>query len=292
MSRTRAVLAVALACSLLFVGSTAAWADDDDHLGPGTHYVNMGDSFSAGSGVLPVATGASPACAQSARNWGHDLAGKYDFQLTDVSCGGAETKDYSHSQYPGVAPQLDALNEDTELVTMTIGGNDNSVFLNTILACASAAVTTLGQGSPCKNMNGDRFTRQIENSTYPSLLAALRKVHTRAPNAKVAISGYVQILPKTRGCFPLMPVASGDIAYVNDIQDTLNDAVRRAAKETGATFIDQSENSAGHDACQAPGVRWVEPPVGTNYVPVHPNAAGERGMADQAAAVLHLGERD
>lgn len=298
MNRTRAVLAVALVGSMLLAGSGVAWASDDDHdsddghhsLGPGTRYVNMGDSFSAGSGVLPPAPGSAPACTQSARNWGHELAEDHDFRLTDVSCGGAETKDYTGSQFPGVAPQLDALSEATQLVTMTIGGNDSSVFISTVLACGTAAATTAGLGSPCKNIYGEKFTRQIETSTYPNLLAALRQVRAQAPNAKVAISGYLRILPSTRGCFPVMPVASGDVPYVNGIQDTLNDAVRRAAEATGVTFIDQSKNSAGHDACRPAGVRWVEPPVGMNYVPVHPNAAGERGMADRAAAVLHLGE--
>ena len=47
--------------------------------------------------------------------------------------------------------------------------------------------------------------------------------------------------------------------------------------------------SAGHDACQPVGTRWVGPVVGsTNFAPVHPNALGERAMADRAIAVLGL----
>jgi hypothetical protein len=39
----------------------------------------------------------------------------------------------------------------------------------------------------------------------------------------------------------------------------LNDAVRRAAEATGAAYVDMTAPSAGHDACQALGVRWIEP---------------------------------
>jgi hypothetical protein len=84
-----------------------------------------------------------------------------------------------------------------------------------------------------------------------------------------------------------MPVARGDVPYINDIQATLNDAVRRAAEATGVTYVDVTEASRGHDACQPIGTRWVEPGVaGTNPVVVHPNALGERAMADRAATEL------
>jgi hypothetical protein len=47
--------------------------------------------------------------------------------------------------------------------------------------------------------------------------------------------------------------------------------------------------SNGHDACQAIGVRWVEPVLqGTNPVIVHPNALGESQLAAQAMQVLRL----
>ena len=87
-----------------------------------------------------------------------------------------------------------------------------------------------------------------------------------------------------------MPIASGDVPYLRDLQTHLNSAVRRAAAETGATYVDMSAASEGHDACQPVGTRWIEPVLfGTNYVPVHPNALGESKMADQTLSVLNLG---
>lgn len=283
LRRTGVALAATLGLVAAPVGAAAATT-------PALDYVNMGDSYSAASGVLPLAAGSNPLCTQSAKNWAHDIAGSGGYDLSDVSCGGAKTKDFTSSQFPGVAPQLAALSPATDLVTMTIGGNDNNTFIEAILACGSAAVVTAGRGSPCEDTYGDTFAKTITDSTYPNLVNALDEVKAKAPNARIAISGYLRILPDSKGCYPFVPIASGDVPYLNGIQETLNGAVERAAAATGATYVDESAISAGHDACQPIGTRWVEPVFGsTNYVPVHPNALGEQAMANRTITVLGLG---
>jgi lysophospholipase L1-like esterase len=253
-------------------------------------YVALGDSYSAASGVLPPDLTAPPQCLRSTRNYPHVIAQRLGAQLTDVTCGAAETSHFFTSQYSGVPPQLNAVNKWKQLITMTIGGNDSGVFINAILSCGSAGLSTLGQGSPCKDRYGSSFADTIRNTTYPSLVRALRAVRAKAPKAKVAILGYPWILPATVGCFPKMPVARGDLPYLRGIQWTLNDAVRRAAAATGATYVNLNTVSEGHDACKPMGVRWVEPVLqGTNPVIVHPNALGEAKMAAQAIKVLRLG---
>jgi hypothetical protein len=251
-------------------------------------YVAMGDSYSSASGVLPPdPTGVS--CTRSLVNYPHDIAAATGAQLTDVTCGAAETKDYYESQQPGVAPQLDAVQKDTQLVTMTIGGNDSGVFINSIVECGIAGASTAGQGSPCKDKYGSSFQDTIRTTTYPSLVKALHDVRAKAPHAKVAILSYPWIMPKTVGCFDKMPVATGDVPYVRGIQATLNDAVKRAAAATGSIYVDMNTVSEGHDACQPIGTRWIEPVLqGTNPVIVHPNGLGESQMAAQAMATLHL----
>jgi lysophospholipase L1-like esterase len=253
-------------------------------------YVAMGDSYSAASGVLPPDPTAPAACLRSTRNYPHVIAARTKAQLTDVTCGAAETKHYATSQYPGVAPQLDALKKDTQLVTMTIGGNDSGVFINAILTCGAAGASTLGQGSPCKDQNGSSFSDTIRTTTYPALVKSLKAVHAKAPKARVAILSYPWILPPTVGCFDKMPIATGDVPYLRGIQATLNDAVRRAAKATATTYVDLNTVSNGHDACQPIGTRWIEPVLqGTNPVIVHPNALGESQMAARTMKVLGLG---
>jgi lysophospholipase L1-like esterase len=256
---------------------------------PPLRYVALGDSYSAASGVLPPDP-TSPLCARSTANYPHLVAAATHAALTDVTCGAAETQDFSSSQYPGVAPQLDAVHRRTQLVTMTIGGNDNGTFIDAIVECGVAGLSTLGQGDPCRQQYGGSFVHDIRHTTFPALVEALTAVQTKAPHARVAILGYPWILPRAQGCFDKMPVAKGDVPYLRHVEATLNDAVRRAAAATGATYVDLSGVSEGHDACRPMGVRWVEPVLqGTNPVVVHPNALGERRMAARTLKVLHLG---
>ncbi len=286
--------AVLTSATLVFAAPTSgAGTSSDEALQaslPKPRYVAMGDSYSAASGVLPPDPAADPRCARSLLNYPKLIAEATGAALTDVTCGAAETKDYWTSQYDGVAPQLEALTKRTQLVTMTIGGNDSGVFIDSIVQCGAAGASTLGQGSPCRDQYGSSFEDTIRDTTYPSLVKALTKVHRRAPRAEVAIIGYPWILPKEVGCFDKMPVAEGDVPYLRSLQRTLNDAVRRAAVATDSTYVNLNRVSDGHDACQPIGTRWVEPVLqGTNPVVVHPNALGEKRMAKRTLKVLGLG---
>ena len=274
-------------CSFAALASLVVAAPTSQAATP-LRYVALGDSYSAGSGVQPAdPTGVS--CTRSLVNYPHDIAAATGAQLKDVTCGAAQTKDFFTSQMTGVPPQLNALSGGTQLVTMTIGGNDSNVFINSIVECGAAGLSTAGQGDPCRDKYGSSFSDTIRRSTYPSLVKALRAVHNRAPNARVAILSYPWIMPTSGGCFDKMSVATGDVPYVHGIQATLNDAVRRAAAATGSIYVDMNGVSTGHDACKPIGVRWIEPVLqGTNPVIVHPNALGESKMAAQAMKVLGL----
>ncbi|WP_448320111.1 SGNH/GDSL hydrolase family protein [Streptomyces sp. CO7] len=286
--RLRRTLAAALAASAVAaLGLTAQPAQAAD---PVT-YVALGDSYSAGSGVSPTDL-SSPLCLRSKANYPKVIAGRIGAQLTDVTCGAAQTKDFTRSQYPTVAPQVNALSADTDLVTFTIGGNDNNTFIGALLACGSAGLVTAGYGNPCQTLYGSRFTDAIDDTTYPALKSALAAVKAKAPNARIAVLGYPWITPATfdSSCFAKLPIARGDIPYLRSLQGHLNDALSRAARESGAVYVDFAQVSEGHDACKASGTRWIEPVIGGNsLVPVHPNALGESRMADRTMAVLGLG---
>ncbi|GGT00204.1 MULTISPECIES: SGNH/GDSL hydrolase family protein [Streptomyces] len=276
--------AVAGALALSFTGAAAHAAEPLD-------YVALGDSYSAGSGVLPVDP-SNLLCLRSTANYPHVIASATGARLTDVTCGAAQTSHFTQAQYPGVAPQVDALGAGTDLVTLTIGGNDNGTFINAVTSCGTAGLLSGGKGSPCKDRYGSRFEDEIEANTYPALKAALNAVRAEAPGATVAALGYPWIMPAAAdpSCFVKLPVAQGDVPYLRGIQARLNAAVRRAAEETGAVFVDFARVSEGHDACAARGTRWIEPLLfGDSLVPVHPNALGERRMAEHAMDALGLG---
>ncbi|MEU0008710.1 SGNH/GDSL hydrolase family protein [Streptomyces sp. NPDC006314] len=255
------------------------------------HYAALGDSYSAASGVLPVDP-ANLLCLRSTANYPHVIASRTGARLTDVTCGAAQTKDFTEAQYPGVAPQADAVTPDTDVVTLTVGGNDNGTFINAMTSCGTAGLLSGGKGSPCKDRYGTSFDDAIDANTYPALKTALRSVRDKAPNARVAVLGYPWITPATAdpSCFAKLPVASGDVPYLHALQAHLNTVVRRAAAETGATYVDFAQASEGHDACKAVGTRWIEPLLfGRSVVPVHPNALGEQRMAERTMSVLGLG---
>ena len=284
----RRTLAAVVAAGAATLGLAAPTAHADEPL----RYVALGDSYSAASGVLPPDLSAPLLCLRSTRNYPHVITERTGADLTDVTCGGAKTKDFTESQYPGVAPQLDAVTADTDLVTLTIGGNDNNTFISAILACGTAGLGTLGHGSPCKDLYGSSFADTVVTSTYPAVRSALEAVRAKAPHARIAVLGYPWIMPAEADatCFAKMPIASGDVPYLRDLQATLNGVIERAAHETGAVFVDLSEASDGHDACASAGERWIEPVLfGTNTVPVHPNARGEAEMARHTLAALGLG---
>lgn len=280
------VFAAAAAVGLLASVSTPALAT----AAPAPlRYVNLGDSYSAGSGVSPTAPDKPGSCSQSSNNFAHVVARRNGFSLTDVSCGGAQTKDFFARQYPDAAPQLHALRPDTQLVTLMIGGNDGNVFAGTVEKCIAAGVAAGFRGTPCKDQYGTSIDKEIRTATYPKIVKALKAIRAKSPSAKVAIVSYPLIMPATAQTCTNLPVAAGDLPYAHGIQTTLNDAVKRAAEATGVTYVDATTPSIGHDSCKPVGVRWVEPIFGTvQPVPVHPNALGEREMAGIVSRTLGL----
>ncbi|MFG2356416.1 SGNH/GDSL hydrolase family protein [Streptomyces sp. NPDC048521] len=283
----RAVAVTSAVAGVLALGLTAAPA----HATTPLNYAALGDSYSAASGVLPIDP-TNLLCLRSTANYPHVIASRTGARLTDVTCGAAQTKDFTEAQYPGVPPQADAVTSDTDLVTLTIGGNDNGTFINAITACGTAGLLSGGKGSPCKDRYGTSFDEAIDTNTYPALEAALRSVRGKAPDARVAVLGYPWITPATAdpSCFARLPIASGDVPYLRALQAHLNTVVQRAAEETGATYVDFAQASEGHDACKPVGTRWIEPLLfGQSVVPVHPNALGEQRMAERTMNTLGLG---
>jgi len=252
-------------------------------------YVALGDSYSSAAGVNPQVVGSPPACSRSQLNYAHDIAAStHPAAFTDVTCSGAKTSDFFTPQATGVAPQLDAVGSDTRLVTMTISGNDENVFVDSFFGCpkVDAAQPT---GNPCQQKYGTTFTDRIQTQTYPHLVHALSAARAKAPHASIVILGYPQILPAvgTLSCYAAMGISTGDVPWLVTQQQVANDAVRRAAAATGARYVDTSTPSAGHDACAPIGTRWMEPLVfPINAYPVHPNATGEAAMARETLTAI------
>jgi hypothetical protein len=85
-----------------------------------------------------------------------------------------------------------------------------------------------------------------------------------------------------------MPITDGDVPYLRDKEKQLNAMLQWVAAAKGAVYVDTYAPSIGHDACQLPTVRWVEPVVPVNpAAPIHPNQAGMQATAAMLTAAMH-----
>lgn len=252
-------------------------------------YVALGDSYSSAAGVNPLVATAPPVCSRSQLNYARNIvAVTLPESFTDVTCSGATTSNFFSSQSLGVAPQLNAVNKSTRFVTMTIGGNDEGVFVDSFFGCSTVAPGQV-YGNPCEQKFGTTYTDLIKSVTYRNLVRALSAARAKAPKATIAILGYPQILPPVGDplCYPAVPISMGDVPWLVNQQMVLNDAVRRAAAATGALYVDTFTSSAGRDACAPVGTRWMEPvSTAINALALHPNAAGEAAMAKATLAAI------
>jgi lysophospholipase L1-like esterase len=135
--------------------------------------------------------------------------------------------------------------------------------------------------------NGDELAKRVQ-ATAPKVAAVLAAIRERAPAARILVVGYPVILPAAGpGCWPLMPIAVGDVAWLRTVEGQLNAMLAEQAAVAGAAFVDTYSSSVGHDVCALPGHKWVEGLVPTAPAsPVHPNALGMANSAGQVLAAL------
>ncbi|GAB2843786.1 SGNH/GDSL hydrolase family protein [Actinocorallia aurea] len=277
MTLVRLVLA-AFAVLLLTAPTSAAAA------APVQEYVALGDSYASGPGIP---TQVAPECERSDHNYAHQLAASLDPAVfTDATCGGATTAALTSSQKEGVPPQLDALTTSTDLVTLTIGGNDVG-FIDVFTTCA---LLTFGEwwGNPCQRWHSPGGVDAIDQkiaALAPKLDQAVQQIRTRSPHARIVLTGYLRIVPDSGGCWPALPFAAGDVPWLAAKQKALNTMITQRAEANGAIGVDPYAASTGHDACKGPAVRWTEPSLGGSS-PAHPNTAGMAAMADLIEAAL------
>ncbi|MDT5339762.1 MAG: hypothetical protein QOD90_5267, partial [Mycobacterium sp.] len=181
--------------------------------GTGPRYVAMGDSAAAAPLVPDQAQPAG--CFRSTNDYPAVLArliGAASF--TDVTCSGARTENLISRAQPirsgRVPPQLDAVTADTELVTVTVGGND--VDLPSIAKRCLRTTLDVPPCSPDLLVDGvDGISQAIgaDADDWADLVGAIR---SKAPDARVILVGYGTYV-RPEGCFPAQPINPVDAAY-------------------------------------------------------------------------------
>lgn len=233
-------------------------------------YVALGDSFSAGPFIGTMRTDPE-GCARSRDNYPAFLADWLDVaSYTDVTCSAATTADLygPMTMFNGATtgPQLDAVTEETDLVTIGMGGNDFGIY-DSLIRCQG--------GQPCAVDDLAADARKVAGR----IEQAVRRITRAAPGASVYVVGYPDILP-TEGTCGAVGVPADVLGPVAEVAEVLNASLRRGAEAAGASYVDMEAVSEGHDVC-AKGRAWVNGPQFRPGVaaPFHPKVNGMRAVA-------------
>jgi lysophospholipase L1-like esterase len=271
---TKAV--VVLAGALLTCAPVTAGAQALEPPSPVSKYVAMGSSFASGPGITVSADTPSTRCARSRDNYAHQLARRHGLALTDVSCSGAVTANLL-TAWNELPAQLDAVDAQTRLVTVTVGGND--VKYSAGLA-AEGCTTAARQGVACGGLPPPPTEQD-----YADLEARLRRiadeVRRRAPAARLVFVDYPTILPSSGTC-PALSLTRAQADASREINRRVVAATARAAQASGSGLVTASAISADHNACSA--VPWANgypvPSSPTDGVAFHPRLAAHTAAAD------------
>jgi lysophospholipase L1-like esterase len=285
----RAAVIAAVVLSVAGLQASAAGA-----AGP---LVALGDSYSSGEGAPPFEPASHRGrnhCHRSTGAWPIRLAHASGMRARSVACSGAKVEDLLESDARRKNPetrlgqvaqlaQLAALRPST--VTLTIGGNDVG-FAKVLRDCVD-----LGDCRAAYRPEGaDRLDGRIAalEAQLPQVYSAVRSA---APGARLVVLGYPRIFPRepsSSRCAAMLGLSAGEMRYLNQKADLLNEAIRRAALSVRATFVDVFDVLEGHEA-RCGDKDWMNrieaPRVAYSF---HPTRAGQGAIA--RAAIAALGE--
>ncbi|MEV4478365.1 SGNH/GDSL hydrolase family protein [Micromonospora coxensis] len=221
----------------------------------GTDYAALGDSYSSGVGINSY-DGTSGSCLRSPKAYPQLWANSHTTAtFRFVACSGATTREV-------LGNQLGALNSGTDLVTISIGGNDAG-FADVVTTCR------LGSDSSCAS--AVNTAKSYITSTLPGRLdETYRAIRSRAPGARVVVLGYPRL-------FELGYCGFGSIneykrGLLNGGSDTMSSVISARAGAAGFSYVDVRGRFAGHGVCAStPWINGTKLPVVESY---HPNASG------------------
>jgi lysophospholipase L1-like esterase len=237
-----------------------------------TIYAALGDSYAAGEGLPPFEPDAG-ACHRSPSAYPRVVAAEEGATLDFAACSGATVDDMLANG------QLTSVDPASDLVTVTVGGNDVG-FANVVGACAADT-------EPCRRL--DAGVEAALGQLGPSLERAYRRIKARAPAARVVVVGYPQVVPDPAkvdldGCPAVGTILAGrritadDARWLREKGARLSDVVATAARSAGASYVDVAADFAGHEPCTADP--WLTGVVLNDLkASFHPTVAGQAELA-------------
>jgi lysophospholipase L1-like esterase len=252
MSRPTIVLACLVSSTLLTLVATPAHAATTYAT---TDYVALGDSYSAGVG----APGQSGLCLRGSSGYPAQWARRSrPASYRNVACSGAVTGDVQRFQVP-------YLSKTTDLVSITIGGNDAG-FAPAVITC------TLSSEAGCAAVVATAHD-YITDVLPGKLDATYRTIRQHAPNAKVVVLSYPILFDTTSANCGIGGMSLAKRRALNSGAQDLDDLVKNRVAAAGFTFADVRAAFAGHGVCAASP--WIN---GLTVIPptdsFHPNVSG------------------
>lgn len=253
------------------------------------NYVALGDSFSSGEGVpifIPPSDTGSNDCHRSydaypvLMHWTNAALRLRAFR----ACSGASSYDVKVGKH-GEPGQLDSLNDDTDIVTITVGGNDIN-FGDFAMECGNPFGECTWGSQPFLNA-----IAMLNGGTVKSNLDGLfSDIHTNAPNAEVYIGGYPYITT-TYGCYWLN---DDEAETARDLVAALNLVIMDAVlDEPSGQFhyvgpMASGSPFTGHELCTQDSYFNDVYLSTSNYVyTFHPNKDGQEAYASLFADAIN-----
>lgn len=242
-------------------------------------YVALGDGFAAG----PYVGSTSGGCLRGTNNYPALVSADLKINtFTDVTCTGADTDALTQPSTEGktktkVPAQIDAVQTDTSLVTVTAGIMDHDLIEAMFHTCVAL---------PCGNsISGKFFVDQLK-SFGDGFTAALRSIQNKAPQAIIVVVGYPQLMPTTKTCAKLPTMTPPQLSAANAVLTDLNMAMASSARQIGGSFVDVASLTQDHNACSA--IPWVNgmTAVTGHSVAFHPTSDEQAAVATAVAAAV------
>jgi lysophospholipase L1-like esterase len=253
--RSQALVVLHLVVGLLLASGCAVQKGPEAPKGTHTfqRYVALGDSYSSGEGLEPYLPGSDTdqdRCHRSDQAYANFVTTKH---LVFVACSGVTTAAYAK---PGSEqPQSLALTRDTDLVTLTLGGNDLD-WTGILLACGKIQVQI---GHETVHETPDKCSTALEGApqrldkAVVELATIYPDVRRAAPRAVIRVLGYPPLFPdrakpfRKKGCrIVRVNVALGSptgwqVVLASDVEQKLVDLERKANERIRATVQAQHD---------------------------------------------------
>lgn len=226
------------------------------------NYVALGDSYASGVGTRSYYSD-SGSCYRSPYAYPAVDAVRIGATLSFKACSGATTTSV-------LSGQLGTLSSSTNVVSITVGGNDAG-FTNVVIQCAQPWWSSDCDGSV------DKAQAFIRNTLPGRLNTLYSSIRSKAPNAKVVVVGYPRLF-MGEDCNAGTWFSPAEETRLNATADLMDSTIKGRATAYGFSFADPRSPFTGHAICD--DVEWVNGlsnPVMESY---HPNRSGQTGYAN------------